>query len=340
MARRTFSSPSGLTLYVVLTRPSDGYVWQTTTSTAVPFVAANIANYDIALSPGETSQDFYYYIIPSALPGGTWVDTVYELAGVTPSITDEILDPGRDFGWNGVSITVPTPISGVATVGDLRNILARVARFAGGNSANATGQYNTFDADTALQVALSDFIRRTHCTRKTDTFTVTEDAPGVDLSGITGFHTERILEVFINSDTASEVSNLRVVSYSDIIEDTCGASGTPDRIGFYNTSGEGKLRKIPNFSGDGTVRWWPDLTAWTIGDDDAGDLAVNIPGDLARGIAATGAVCVLQAGALEAVSITNPLRVAYEALCQRSMGTGNEGVKSIQRVSLSTRRRY
>jgi hypothetical protein len=101
------------TPYAILRRPSDGYVWDTTTSAFVIPVNGNIANYDITLT--SLGLDLYAANVPGAVAAGSYAVDFYEYtSGTTPTISDFRLPSGFSFGWSGTIVSDP----GSATLSD------------------------------------------------------------------------------------------------------------------------------------------------------------------------------------------------------------------------------
>jgi hypothetical protein len=88
---------AGATLYAILRRVSDGYVWNG--SAVVAWVNANIATYKIALA--DQGGDLYSVSVPADLPRGIDYDAIYyKQVGGSPAITDDILTR-EQFTWRG-----------------------------------------------------------------------------------------------------------------------------------------------------------------------------------------------------------------------------------------------
>jgi hypothetical protein len=106
----------GANLYATV-RNTSGQVWQTTTSTFVDYVSANVANYDIALT--DAGGDLYQGDFPSGAGTGKFVVQYYERSGGTPAITDDLLltKGYRNDGSTGSGSSGPylTTLSNVKT---------------------------------------------------------------------------------------------------------------------------------------------------------------------------------------------------------------------------------
>lgn len=87
------------TLYAVIRRIADGYVWNGTAFEA--FSAGSIANYDIALT--DQGGDYYTADWPTAMAAGTACTVLYYYqAGGSPATTDDLLH-AEDVTWTGTT---------------------------------------------------------------------------------------------------------------------------------------------------------------------------------------------------------------------------------------------
>lgn len=339
MATRTFTGVSGLSLYVILTRVSDGKVWQTTTGTAVTFVAANIANYDIALTPGETSQDRYSYTVP-ALSSGEWIDTVYEYATPsTPTVTDDIIDPGLAFVWNGDSV-IPGgsgPSGGTVSVTEARAYLRRQARNAGD-----TSSYDDATIDDAIYNALSEVVKEFRILKYVTVLDISEDDPAVDLTSLPSDWRPEMLSgdgVTITDTDGDPLQNqpeaLARISYSELIsaaaQDT--STGIPEAIAF---EGWATCRVWPTPDDDYKIRahyLLPEAT-WTHG---GSSVTLRTPSDILYPVLATLGVVKLQSNDIEHMPLVDRKKAEYEAFKRTLSSPGNLGATSFRRQSLSER---
>lgn len=89
-------STTGSNLYAVVTRASDGDVWNG--STFEDLLAANWGTYDIALTEQSTTQ-FYYGDMP-AVSAGLYDLWVFERLGGSPATTDPLVGKGV-IDWRG-----------------------------------------------------------------------------------------------------------------------------------------------------------------------------------------------------------------------------------------------
>lgn len=92
---------TGDTLYA-LVRNSAGQIWQTTTTTFVNYVTANLANYAISLTEQGTASRYYTANFPAAVEG-TYAVVVYKQLGGSPAETDLLTDSGN-VEWTGTNI--------------------------------------------------------------------------------------------------------------------------------------------------------------------------------------------------------------------------------------------
>ena len=94
---------SAWTVYAIIRRINNGKVWQTTNSTFVTYVTANIANYDIALTVQGTNSGFAVADFPSAITAGIYSVAIYRQLGGSPAEGDEYLG-GGNIEWNGHNV--------------------------------------------------------------------------------------------------------------------------------------------------------------------------------------------------------------------------------------------
>ena len=92
---------TGATLYALVFNAA-GEVWQLTTNTFVAYVAANIDNYDIALSEIATNSGQYRGTFDSDIAAGVYSVVLFEQAGANPVVADDerIGDTGKMI-WDG-----------------------------------------------------------------------------------------------------------------------------------------------------------------------------------------------------------------------------------------------
>jgi hypothetical protein len=90
------------TLYALVRRPSDNYVWDPSIATPafVAWVDGNIANYDIAMTPtGRVHLADFPVLIVTV---GTYDVFVMLQAGAGPAITDSFISQGQ-ICWDGTA---------------------------------------------------------------------------------------------------------------------------------------------------------------------------------------------------------------------------------------------
>jgi hypothetical protein len=104
-------------LYAVFREQGTGQVYQTTTETLVPEVAANRANYDVALTETPAGGYTYQLQVPAALPAGHYLPTAYLRLGGAPAAGDPAVYEWAPFAWDGVG-----EISPGATLGELAGL--------------------------------------------------------------------------------------------------------------------------------------------------------------------------------------------------------------------------
>ncbi len=97
---------SGATVYA-LVRNSVGQVWQTTSSTFVTYVTANLANYTIAMTEQGTASRYYAGTFPAAA-AGIYSIAMFQRAGGSAAETDTVAGVQDYFQWDGAAVPLPT----------------------------------------------------------------------------------------------------------------------------------------------------------------------------------------------------------------------------------------
>lgn len=104
MANELYAHYNGsATLYAVIRRKSDGYVWNGTTFET--WADGSIATYDIALA--SKGGDLYAANAPTALPAGYYLIDAYVQEGATPAITD-LRYGGYEYNHGVLSASAPS----------------------------------------------------------------------------------------------------------------------------------------------------------------------------------------------------------------------------------------
>jgi hypothetical protein len=96
-----FVYPSGSTLYAIVRQPSTAKVWDAGSSLWDTWSDGDIGDYDIPLT--DNSGDYYGATFPAAITVGSYTATIYERAGASPAVTDEILGCGS-IPWTGTAV--------------------------------------------------------------------------------------------------------------------------------------------------------------------------------------------------------------------------------------------
>jgi len=97
---------SGATLYAIVRRTSDNYVWNGTAFES--WDDASIGDYDVALS--DRGGDEYSADFPSSISAGTYRIGYYNQAGASPATTDTRLRTAMLY-WNGTAASEPGDVS-------------------------------------------------------------------------------------------------------------------------------------------------------------------------------------------------------------------------------------
>lgn len=150
-------------------RNSVSQVWQTTSSTFVTYVTANLANYIIALAEQGTASQYYAGNFPAAASGIYSVDVRLK-AGVSFAETDTPV-AGGSIPWTGTAVVSEAEVyarigadgAGLTALGDTRiaNLDAAVSsrgtsNFAGGAVASVTAPVALTSAYDAAKTAAQE----------------------------------------------------------------------------------------------------------------------------------------------------------------------------------------
>lgn len=99
---------AGFTLYATIRQPSTGYIWNTSSQAFEAYAAANITDYDIALT--DSGLGYYTGDFPTSIANGTYETLVYEQVGATPATTDIPFGGPVSYYWNGSTLSAsPSP---------------------------------------------------------------------------------------------------------------------------------------------------------------------------------------------------------------------------------------
>ncbi len=254
-----------------------------------------------------------------------------------------------------------------ATIQNLIDDLLDAARSAGVAASNASlvsgaGPYTLAQLHRAILFILDDFVRETRCTRQIDSLVLTASASTVSFSTIAGFDPERIIgsgiRVVADSNYSSSdcrvADGIKVVGPEELADAMleCGTGvGVPTLLTFDSfTAGFPSAATVwhtPQYTGTAKVEWTPPLQTYNAGvlatlspgDTLVSGYTTNVRDDMAHKAVRTGGVVYLQNGKIENIPMTNPLKADYVAHVNASRGRGNLGVTSIQRDSISMRRR-
>lgn len=158
------SYDASATVYAVIRRQSDQYVWNTASSAFAVWADGSITDYDVALA--TQGGDVYAANFPSGIGSGEYVISYYAQTGASPAITDPLI--GSESGyWNGTAISDSPATDNYVS-------LARVKRY-----------LNIPSATTTYDDQLLDFIP-TAC-RMIDSY-VDVDSGGLASASRTEYH--------------------------------------------------------------------------------------------------------------------------------------------------------
>ena len=303
---------------------------------------ASIVGSDIAVA------GTYRFTIPAATPSGNYKLLIY----FNPAWTDgeaELAETGVMF-WNGTTLVdAPTGSSSVGTdtttLGELRDILQRFARFAGISADFSSGKpYGYSDADYTIQGVLNTLIGKTKCTARTDSISLLAAATTIDFSSLTGFNPKRILRMWAIPADGSQMSKNPDIDVIDLdrvdawITRNGTQTGHPGAIGFSLQDGTNRIARTADIAYTVKVRHWPTLSTWTVGDSGAGSTVINMSGEIAREAIEMAGVMRLQGSQIEALPVTDRRRAQWDDLVNRAYIDASLGAHSTRRLSLDEAR--
>jgi hypothetical protein len=242
------SYPGSATLYAIIRRASDGYVWNGTAF--VVWADLSIADYDVAL----TSQggDYYAVDFPALITtAGTYRIFYYVQAGATPATSDLLLD-NESLYWTGSAV-------GAAPSGSNLTTLARVKEYLGIEDSDTTHDAKL----TNLLAAASRYIE-SYCDNIFTASTYTEYHSGrgagwlstrnTPISAITRVATEPATVLTIaNTDTTNKRAYVSVGSTSVSWVRTPAAGSIAATAAFVTYPTLGDLADYFNALGGGWV---------------------------------------------------------------------------------------
>jgi hypothetical protein len=145
--------PLGITGWTVYTRLKNesGLIWQTTTSTYVPYVVANVANYALSTPETPATSTDYEATMPVGSAAGNYSWAHYRQTGGSPTIADPLVGNGSGY-WDGSAFSSGAAGASVADIfarpiggGTFEEaILAQAAVAAGRLTQSSDGTADTF----------------------------------------------------------------------------------------------------------------------------------------------------------------------------------------------------
>lgn len=114
--------PSGGTLYAIIRRESDSFVWNG--SAFVAWNNADIATYDVPLT--DRGGDYYSADFPSAIAAGNYFVSYWEQAGATPATDDLKIPADEALYWDGIEVADEPPSGDVEVFGTRTGIERKV----------------------------------------------------------------------------------------------------------------------------------------------------------------------------------------------------------------------
>lgn len=332
------SSPSGVTVYAIIRRRTDGYAWRTSTSTFIAWDNAQITNFDIPLT--DNGGDHYSADFPTGITTAGYFDiSYYYQDGASPATDDDRLW-GETIYWDGTGAGTGTPPSGsgpsagTVTVTVARAYLRRQARNAGD-----TTQYVDATIDDAIFLSLNDFLTESKMLKYVSALDVTISTATIDLSTLpSDWRPERTLDIRLTETDGDPIAGyadpLEQVSFAELIE--CAAdntsTGKPEKIAFeaWDTC---RVWPTPDAAYKLRFRYWLSENDWTHG---GASVTLRCPFDYLYPILSTLGVHYLQSNEASHAAITQSKLAEYQVWKQRVMGmAGNLAVQSTQRLSLS-----
>lgn len=308
---------AGATLYAILRRKTDGYVWQTTTDTFVAWVNANIANYDIPLA--DQGGDLYAADMPSAMTVGVGLDIFYYvMAGATPALTDSptTIKPYEEKVWLGNALSTPGSGTGnYMTLDTARSILTNSVLHVGASS------YTAAKLDNAIMICGNYFVEQTKCAKSTFTITTVNGTKTFNpTTTAADFEPDNVLNADI-SDWPVLVTPWRNISMR--YGGGSAESGKPRYMGFRSRT-EGIFYPTPDDAYSLNINYWLPFTSWTAGTGSPGSVTLNIPQRFMYQVLWYGAGPSLISGQAGTTALDNAWR-KFEDWVERCKGASTTG---------------
>lgn len=100
--RIRYCYPETATIYAIIRRPDDDYVWNVTDSVFEAWVDANIGSYDVPLT--ARSGNYYSADWPSGVPAGDYDIYLNLQSGAAPAVADITMAGPWTMRWTGVVV--------------------------------------------------------------------------------------------------------------------------------------------------------------------------------------------------------------------------------------------
>jgi hypothetical protein len=116
MADTTIRLSLGITGWTVYTRlkTEAGLIWQTTSSTYVAYVVANVANYALAMPETPAASGDYASTMPTGSASGNYTWTHYKRVGGSAAIGDPVVGTGGAY-WDGARFATGVDVTEIVT---------------------------------------------------------------------------------------------------------------------------------------------------------------------------------------------------------------------------------
>ncbi len=262
--------------------------------------------------------------------GGWYIDyedlTITRADGVHPDDAGSLRIAVRvDQAMEAIAANGPAGLGAGMTLTAARAWVRQFAR-----SGAASSQYSDTDIDHAIMVVGEQFARITKCARAAETVALAAHSAVADVSGLTLFRPERIMDAnILTKECPVEIVDWQHL-YQRQIE--CTSEGTPELLAF-ETWTTANVWPTPNVALSLRLRWWQPFTSWTAGTAEDASITFNLPDDFMTQILTYGVTATLQHNE-PSHKFASESWQKYLAFEQKMMGAGNLGAKVVIRSSV------
>lgn len=193
----------------------------------------------------------------------------------------------------------------------------------------STSVFSDAAVDRVVQQQANSFIRRTHCTRQTNSIALAAGAYTVDLTAVTGFTPDRLLTCWSDTTSADDAT-LETVSFSvlNMQRIALQETGTPEFLAFTSATAC-QVYPTPTAACNISFFWFAPFTSWTAGASAAGVTSFNISDDYLQQICTLKVPAMLMQNTPEDRPLVQAKLADYEAFLKEAANAGNWAGRTI-----------